>query len=123
MEMNTVYNYQNPRQFLLDYLSNKQKVDSSYSVRKWAKEMGLKGHPLLVMLLQGKRSIRIQHCGFLCEGLKLNNNEQIYFQTLVQYQNAKSIEEKKLISASLQDMNPGHEFKSREVSEFIVISN
>lgn len=123
METAAVYNYQDPRLYLLDSLEKKQEIDSSYSVRRWSKEMGLKSHSLLVMLLQGKRNLRIQHCEFLRKGLDLSKLEEAYFQTLIQYQNAQSLEEKKLISSFLSDMNPGHDFKSKEVSEFIVISN
>lgn len=123
MKIVTIFNYEDPRLFLLDFLENRQKKDSKYSVRKWSKEMGLKSHSLLVMLLQGKRKIKTQHCEFLNKGLNFTKLEKDYFQTLIQYQNSKNHEEKKLISSFLNDMNPGHEFKSKEVSEFIAISN
>ena len=70
-----------------------------------------------------KRKIKTQHCEFLNKGLNFTKLEKDYFQTLIQYQNSKNHEEKKLISSFLNDMNPGHEFKSKEVSEFIAISN
>ncbi len=79
MEAATVYNYQDPRLYLLDCLERKQKSDSNYSVRRWAKEMGLKSHSLLVMLLQGKRNLRVQHCEFLRKGLNLSKLEKAYF--------------------------------------------
>jgi len=123
METNTVYNYQSPRQFLLDYLSNRQKTDPNFSVRKWAKEMGLKTHSLLVMLLQNKREIRIQHCDFLCKGSNLDTNEKAYFKTLVQYKDAQTIEEKNHIATFLQDIHPGNDFKCKEITEFSVIAN
>lgn len=123
MEMKSIYNYNDPRLYLLNSLEKKQEKNPGYSVRKWSKDMGLKSHSLLVMLLQGKRNLRVQHCEFLRKGLNLSKLEESYFQTLIQYQNAQSIEEKKLISTFLSDMNPGHDFKSKEVSEFIVISN
>ena len=123
MTTNSIYHYQDPRQFLLDALSSKQKLDPTYSVRKWSKDMGLKSHSLLVMLLQGKRELRIQHCEFINNGLELNNNEQAYYQTLVQYKNAKGIEERNLIAGFLQDQHPGDDFKSRDVMEFTAISD
>ena len=123
MEINSVFNYQDPRQFLLDVLSVKQRADTSFSVRKWAKVMELKSHSLLAMLLQGKRDIRVQHCDFLQKGLELATNEKAYFQTLIQYSNCKTIEEKALVNNFLQDLNPGQGFTTKDVSEFIVISN
>jgi uncharacterized protein (TIGR02147 family) len=123
METNNIYHYQDPRQFLLDTLSVKQKLDSSFSVRKWAKVMELKSHSLLAMLLQGKRDLRIQHSEFLQKGLELATNEQAYFQTLIQYSNCKTIEEKALMNSFLQDLHPGQDFATKDVSEFIAISN
>lgn len=123
MEAINVYNYQDPRQLLLDALAEMQKERPELSVRKWAREMELKSHSLLVMLLQGKRPLRVQHTTFLSKGLGLSTNEQMYFQTLVQYQNADTIEEKNLISTFLTDLHPGGEFKSRELDEFEVLSN
>lgn len=123
MKTINVYDYQNPRQILLDALAEKQKNKPEFSVRRWAKEMGLSTHSLLVMILQGKRPIRVQHTSFLGKGLGFNTNEQMYFQTLVQYENAKNIEEKNLISNFLSDLHPNGDFTCRELDEFEVIAN
>lgn len=107
----------------MDFLASKQKEDSSYSVRKWARDMELKGHSLLVMLLQGKRKLRIQHCEFLSKNMNLNSNERSYLQTLIQYNNATGIEEKKHIASLLGDLHPGENFKSQDVAEFTAIAD
>lgn len=123
MEKLAVYGYTDPRQFLLDSLSVKQSDDPKFSVRKWSKDMGLKNHSLLVMLLQGRRPLRIKHATFLSKGLRLSFSEQIYFQTLIQFANAESVEEKEHVALLLQDLNPGKDFSVREVDEFQVISH
>lgn len=119
----SIYQYSDPRQFLLDLLSEKQRDEPTYSVRRWAKDMGMKSHSLLVMLLQGKRPLRAQHCDFLQNGIELNTNELTYFQTLIHLQNAKTIQEQKTISTFLDEMHPGEYFQSKEVSEFLAISD
>jgi len=123
MKKISIYDYSDPRLFLLDTLAKKQKQDRDYSARKWAKDMGLKGHSLLLMLLQGKRGIRIQHCDFIHKGVELDTNEFSYFQTLVHFQNAKSLRERDLIASQLIELNPGEGFTSTEVSEFKIISD
>ena len=123
MEIISVYNYRDPRQFLLDHLASRQGLDENFSVRKWAKEMELKSHSLLVLLLQGKRNIRIQHCDFIKKAVALEHNEFTYLKTLVKFTNAKTIEEKKLMEDFLHDLHPGDGFTSKEVAEFIVISD
>ena len=118
-----IYNYSDPRLFLLDTLAMKQKLNEAYSARKWAHDMGFKSHSLLLMLLQGKRSLRIQHCDFIQKGVNLDTNEFSYLQSLVQFQNAKTLKEKNLISNQLMDLNPGESFNSLKVSEFKIISD
>ncbi len=122
MNLQSIYHYTNPRQYLLDYLSARQLNEKTFSVRKWAKEMELKSHSLLVMLLQGKRQLRIQHCHFLLRGLSFSLNESAYFEAIIQYQNAKTIEEKTFIAKLMNELNPGREVKTKEVLEFKIIS-
>ena len=123
MATQSIYHYQDPQQFVLDSFNNLQKNDPSFSVRKWSKEMELKGHSLLVMLMQGKRNIRVQHSEFLAKGLSLSSEEKVYLSTLIQYKNAKTLEEKKHIALFLQELHPGQDFNSTEVSAFIAISD
>src|SRR5690349_20163238 len=92
----SVFDYTNPRQFLLDYFSKSQEKLPDASVRKWAKQMGLPSHSLLVMILQGKRPLKMRHCEFLNKGLEITPQEQLYFQALIQKESAKSLKEKDL---------------------------
>ncbi|MGK5089377.1 TIGR02147 family protein [Bdellovibrionota bacterium FG-2] len=121
--MFSIFNYASPRQFLLDTLSSKQKLDPEFSVRKWAKEMELKSHTLLVMLLQGTRPLRVKHAAFLAKGLRLSSQEKLYLQALIQFEGAEDPEEKSLYELWLSDLNPGKEFRTKEVDEFMVISH
>ncbi|OFZ63414.1 MAG: hypothetical protein A2577_01185 [Bdellovibrionales bacterium RIFOXYD1_FULL_36_51] len=118
-----VFDYTQPRQILLDYLSLRQKKDDKFSVRKWAQEMELKGHSLLIMLLQGKRSLRGKHVQFLKKGMNLNAIEEKYFLTLIQYEKAIDLEEKEFYVEILEDLHPEKNFESKKVDAFKIISN
>jgi len=72
MTGNSVYQYSNPQKYLLDLLSVWQNEDSSFSVRRWAKKMGLKSHTLLAMILRGQQPLRLKHTEFLFRGLPLD---------------------------------------------------
>lgn len=119
----TVYNYEDPRQFLLDYLADRQKQDPEFSVRRWAREMGMNSHALLVMLLQGKRPLRVNHVPFLAKGMNLPSQERLYLQALIQFAAASSTEEKALCNLWLSDLNPGGGFRTKEVDQFLSISH
>ena len=123
MEVN-IFDYQNPRRFLLDYLSSRQKQDSTFSMRKWAKEMGLNSNALLVMLLNGRRPIKLKHTSFLLRGLSFTSQEKLYFQALVQYESSSSIEEKELSSLWLSTIHPGKKgVRIREVEEYHIVAH
>lgn len=118
-----IYSYESARQFLLDTLAHAQSSDPGHSVRKWARDMGLPSHTLLVMLLQGKRPLRVKHASFLAKGLKLSFQEKLYLQALIQFESAETAEEKQLCSLWLADLNPGRDFKTRELEEWETISH
>lgn len=119
----SVFRYTSAKQFLLDSLDYKKKKNPQFSVRQWAKKMGLQSHTLLTLLIQGKRPLRVKHAKFLSLGLGLSMKENLFFQTLIQYEAASSIEEKELCKMWLVEQNPGQDFTTRELDEFSVISD
>ncbi len=123
MSLPSVYSYDSPKRFLLDAFAEMQKADSQLSVRKWAKRMGLSTHTQLVMLMQGKRPLRQRHVEFLSKGIGLGSQERLYFQALVQFDSAKTVEEKEVYRVWLAELNPGKDFKTRELDEFKVIAD
>ncbi len=123
MQRAVAFNYTNPRQFLLDCLSARQETDPAFSVRAWAKELQIGSHTLLIMLLNGKRPLRLKHVPAFAQNLKLPSAERLYFQALIQYDSATTHEEKQLYSVWLSDLNPGREFRTREIDQFLVISH
>jgi uncharacterized protein (TIGR02147 family) len=124
MDSVSVYQYSSARQYLLDSLSARQKENPRFSVRTWAKRMGLSSHALLVMLLQGKRALRVQHVTFLARGLpELTSQQRLYFQALIQFEAAQTPEEKNLCSLWLADLHPGKAFRAVEVEQFLAISH
>lgn len=117
-----LFEYQNPQKFLLDTLSWRQKIDSRFSARAWAKEMQLSSPSLLIMLLQGTRPLRLKHVDFISKGLRLSTPEHLYFRALIQFVNANSVEEKHLCEVWLSELNPGAQVRIKELDEYAVIS-
>jgi uncharacterized protein (TIGR02147 family) len=75
------------------------------------------------MLLQGKRPLRVKHASFLNKGLHFTAQESLFFQALLQYDSAQDPEEKSLCSLWLSELNPGKDFKIREMDSYIAISH
>lgn len=119
----SIYNYQCPRTYMLDYLTKRQSVDRSFSVRKWSKEMGLSSHTILNFLINGKRPFRLSHAQFLTKGFGLNSQESLYLKALIQFSEAKNIEEKEYHSLCLATLNPGKSFTSSTIENYQAISD
>ena len=122
-EAKTIYQYQNPRQFLLDRVAAIQKRNPSQSIRAIAKKMGMASHTLLVMLLKGKRPLRVKHAAALARGLGLTSAERLYLQALIQFDSAVDLEEKKLCQVWLAELNPTPSVRTRQLDEFELLSN
>jgi uncharacterized protein (TIGR02147 family) len=125
MEMlnHNIYDYESPRQFLLDRVNEMQKAEPALSIRALAQRCGDISHTLLIMLLQGKRPLHVKHATVLARGLKLTSAERIYFQALVQFDSAQDLEEKKLCSLWLADLHPTGAPRQRRLDEFELVSN
>jgi len=118
----SVFQYESAKHFLQDWLTQKQSADRKYSVRRWADDVKL-SHSLLIMILQGKRALKLKHVPFFSGALKLSQSERLYFQALVELNDARSMEEKSLLSTWLKDLNPDGHARFTEVQEFEVISS
>lgn len=123
MDRLNVFEYRSARRFLLDAVEHEKKVNPRFSIRKWAKEMGMQNHALLVFMLQGKRSLTLRQVPQLAKGLKLSTPERVYFQALVQLESARSEEEKELIQSWFQDFSPGASYQVKEIDQYQVISH
>ncbi|MFL5814745.1 MAG: TIGR02147 family protein [Bdellovibrionia bacterium] len=121
--MTSVYSYQSSRQFLLDQVNRWQNASGGDSIRNLAKRMKI-SHTLLVMLIQGKRPLRVKHAPALALGFGLSASERIYLQALIQSESAKDVEEKQLCQLWLSELHPARsQVNTRLLDEFELVSN
>jgi uncharacterized protein (TIGR02147 family) len=118
-----IFSYQSSRQYLVDQVKDLQRRDPTLSIRILAKRMGMKSHALLLMLLQGKRPLRVKHAALLAKGFELSSQERLYLQALIQFDSADEIEEKQLCQLWLADLNPNQPLNIRQIEEYELVSN
>lgn len=119
----SVFEYLSARRYLVDAIERRKKADRAFSIRKWAREMGMPSHTLLVMMLQGKRALTLKQAPLLSKGLGLSTPERLYFQCLIQYESARTDEERDLCRLWMSEISPGANAAIREVDEFLLISH
>jgi uncharacterized protein (TIGR02147 family) len=101
-----IYSYLDPAKFLADKLEEKKLNNSSFSLRAWAKQLGMKSHGPLHAILKGQRSIPKNLVPLFIKAIKLNKSEGKYFEALVDYQRAKNITEKDFYHERLKALAP-----------------
>lgn len=98
-------NYTNYRQYLKDYYLARKQADPRFSLRTLAQAARFPSHGLLQYLMDGKRNLSKKTLVKLSQALELDKERSQYFENLVFFNQAKTLEEKgfyydKLVRAS-----------------------
>ena len=82
------------RKFLKDWYTQAKKERSSFSFRVFSKRAGFESPNFFKLVMDGKRNLTAKSLPKFIVGLKLNKQEQEFFQSLVAYTQASTHEEK-----------------------------
>ncbi|MBK9293625.1 MAG: TIGR02147 family protein [Oligoflexia bacterium] len=89
-----VFSYQDYREFLKDYYSQRRKRDKKFSIRFFARRAGLKSENYLKVVMDGSRSLTANNLPKFVKGLGLNTTQAEYFEALVRLNQAKDLMER-----------------------------
>ncbi|HSQ40643.1 MAG TPA: TIGR02147 family protein [Fibrobacteraceae bacterium] len=87
----TVFEYDNYRFFLRDFLQGKKL--QGLSVRSFARRCGFSSHSFLIHVLKGERNLRMDSVERLLPALDLEGREALYFRSLVHFNQAKTVQD------------------------------
>jgi uncharacterized protein (TIGR02147 family) len=93
-EAPSIFNYQNYRLFLTDWMKWKKSVQPSYSGAVFAKQAGVSAHTLLGMVCRGERGLGYETIRGFAKATCLRAREALYFEKLVLFNQAKTSEDK-----------------------------
>lgn len=100
-----IYEYDNSTQFLKASLQDKAKQNPSYSMRAFAKKLGLSSGGLS-LILNRKKKLSVARAYEIAVALELNSEEADYFVTLVMHESANSEQAKIQCLEKLKSINP-----------------
>lgn len=89
-----IFEYVNYRAFLADFLSNKREENPAFSHRAILQRIGVSSSGFLSNVLAGKKNLSSAQRTRLSKVLKLPKKESLYFENLVQFNQAKTLDEK-----------------------------
>lgn len=109
-----IFDYQNFRLFLGDFLHKMKDKKKGFSQRSILKQMGITSTGFLANVISGRNNLTLAQTESLAEILGLKKKEKEYFEALVLFTQAKTIEEKNL---HFEQMIKVHKSKFRKLSK------
>lgn len=91
-----IFSSQDSSHILVEKYREKKAKNPSFSIRAWANSLGLNSHGALQQILAGKRTVPKKYIPLLIKSLELTKNEAIYLETIIDFEKAKSHEERNL---------------------------
>jgi uncharacterized protein (TIGR02147 family) len=122
-----VFDYNDPVDFLNASLKVMQVKNPQFSMRAWGKQLGLGHVAMLSMVLNRKRKLLPSLSGkiseqFLKQG-RFTQDESRYFDMLVLFSNASSMEEKNFYQRILSELRPDRQFSTLDLDRIRFISD
>ncbi|MFL5814201.1 MAG: DUF4423 domain-containing protein [Bdellovibrionia bacterium] len=122
-----VFDYADPVDFLNAFIQSVQERNPQFSLRSWSKQLGLSHVAMLSMVLNRKRrllpslSSKIS-AQFLHQG-RFTQNEARYFDMLVLFSNASTIDEKNFYQRILSELRPDREFVTLDLDRVRLLAD
>ncbi len=116
--------YTSYRDYLRDWYEHKKVSRAGFSFRKFSSVLGLKSPNFMQLVLSGQRNLSQELAATIAEVMKLRGAERSYFLSLVDLEQARTIEEthraEKLLLVARKKLVTSHIDKAREkvVSEW-----
>lgn len=118
-----VFSYTNYRLLLSDSFQEKKRIRRSWSVRAWARSLGLAGPSMLTMIMKGARNPGEDLTTALCRQLELDEREETYFRDLVELSRYEGNDRQSVrIMERLAPQRPTGEFHQISREAFLAIS-
>lgn len=105
----TIFEYEDPHQYLRDVWGGRKTKNPALSIRGWAYSLGLKNNAPLSLILQGRRPIPRKYIPGFIKTLQLQPNEAAYFEIMVALSAAKSDLDRGLHRARLRAFQPARQ--------------
>jgi uncharacterized protein (TIGR02147 family) len=122
-----VFDFSDPIDFLNASLKSTQQKNPAFSLRAWAKQLGLSHVAMLSMVLNRKRrllpSLSSKVSQQYLRAGRLTETEARYFDMLVLFSNASTLEEKTFYEKILSSLRPDRQFSVMSLDHFRVVSD
>ncbi|MBD3242680.1 MAG: TIGR02147 family protein [Chitinivibrionales bacterium] len=116
--MKPITEYMDYRELLRDFYQEKKRESSYFSYRLFSQQAGFKAPNLLKLVMDGKRRLTKESVYKFAKGMRLNKGEAEYFEDLVFFNQAASLDEKNLYLQRLMRLRRRSDPRRIESSEY-----
>jgi uncharacterized protein (TIGR02147 family) len=103
-----VFAYNDYRLFLRDWIQEKKRRSPQFSGATFARKAQISSSTLLGMVAKGKRNLSAASIRAFIRGLELHANAAVYFENLVNYNQARNINDQAVYLARLTQLSSRH---------------
>lgn len=93
-ESPNVFRYLNYRTFMTDFYESKRSQDPNFSHTTWCLKAGFRSRSQLRLIMQGRRDLTAPALPLVVKALELTKTKAKFFELLVQYDQAQTLEER-----------------------------
>lgn len=102
----TVFAFEDPVDYLNFTFRERQKKNSRFSLRAWARQVGYENPSFLSDVLKKERKLNLELANKLADNLSLKGKARRYFELAVLYQGSRNDTEKKMYGRLLRTARP-----------------
>ncbi len=122
--MVNTYMFLETNRLLSEKFNEKKSRNPSFSIRAWASQIGLSSHGGLQQILAGKRTVPKKYIPGIIRSLNFSTGEAMYFETLIDFEKAKTPEEQDIYYKRLNHLRPNKkEVQVVEIENFKYFQN
>lgn len=122
-----LFDFTDYRAFLSAFARDKKKLQPSWSLNLWARQLGLRNSTSISKIITGSRDAGPEILRKLAEYFKFTPQERAYFEGLVQFSKAEKIKDDTSLKAALMEqlrrLHPGRTFAQIDEKKFSLIAH
>lgn len=121
--MKSLFDYTDYRQYLADYYRSKKETSTGFSHRVFLRKAGMSGPNFLKNVIDGKKNLSADSIKKFAKACGLSAKETGYFSGLVQYGQARTLQEKQKYFVVLSGFSPRSETQKIRADQFNYLSH
>ena len=116
--MVSVCNYLSYKDFIFDYYKEQKKLNFKFSYQYFANKAGFSTKTFIPKIIKGEKKLAQRSTLLMIKAMGLNKRESLYFESLVNFNNVKSVLQKELYFHRLQSLSKKSELTLNREDEF-----